>query len=159
MNFWGRNLKNLSSELESVPTRHHEQQFSVKTDNLEFFSLNLGKLPRYVQILVLITLRVLLKSHSGETSYLDGMIIFIETDPRVEFRIFIKCAINCNRLMVILRSYLTHKVLLCNWNLSFTCAMWEKVHLISYSVGLIHIFRYSIDIIRLLVFDIDMFML
>ena len=34
---------------ESAPPRYHVSQFSVKMDNFEFFGLNLGKLPNYVQ--------------------------------------------------------------------------------------------------------------
>ena len=34
---------------ESAPPRYHVSQFSVKTDYLEFFGLNLGKWPNYVQ--------------------------------------------------------------------------------------------------------------
>ena len=44
--FWGRYFKNLSVDQESTC---HVYQFSVKTDNFEFFGLNLGKLPRYMQ--------------------------------------------------------------------------------------------------------------
>ena len=47
--FWGRNFKNLSSDLESAPPRYHACQFSGKTKNFEFFGLNLGKLPNYVR--------------------------------------------------------------------------------------------------------------
>ena len=47
--FWGRNFKNLSTDSESAPPRYHVSQFSVKTDYLEFFGLNLGKWPNYVQ--------------------------------------------------------------------------------------------------------------
>ena len=34
---------------ESATPRYHVSQFSVKMDNFEFFGLNLGKLPNYVQ--------------------------------------------------------------------------------------------------------------
>ena len=47
--FWGRNFKNLSLDSESTPPKYHGCQFSVKMDNFKFFSLNLGKLPNYVQ--------------------------------------------------------------------------------------------------------------
>ena len=47
--FWGRNFKNLGLDSESAPPRYHVCQFSVKMDNFECFSLNLGKLPNYVQ--------------------------------------------------------------------------------------------------------------
>ena len=47
--FWGRNFKNLSADSRSAPPRDHVCQFSVKMDNFEFFDLNLGKLPNYVQ--------------------------------------------------------------------------------------------------------------
>ena len=46
--FWGWNFKNLSVDLESAPPRYHVCQFSGKTDNFEFFHLNLGKLPNYM---------------------------------------------------------------------------------------------------------------
>ena len=47
------------SESDSEPPRYHVCQFLVKTDNFEFFGLNLHKLPNYMQyIIVLITLRV-----------------------------------------------------------------------------------------------------
>ena len=55
---WGRDFKNLSTDSESTRLRYHACQFSVKTDNFEFFGIKLGKLPNYVQCLVLITLRV-----------------------------------------------------------------------------------------------------
>ena len=45
--FWDRNFKNLSPDSESAPPKYHVCQFSVKTDNFEFFHLNLGKLPNY----------------------------------------------------------------------------------------------------------------
>ena len=45
---WGRNFKTLSVDLESTPPKYHVCQFSVKMDNFEVFSLNLGKLPNYV---------------------------------------------------------------------------------------------------------------
>ena len=44
-----RNLKNLSPDSQIAPLRYHLCQFSVKTDNIKFFGLNLGKLPNYVQ--------------------------------------------------------------------------------------------------------------
>ena len=48
------------SESDSEPPRYHVCQFLVRTDNFEFFGLNLGKLSNYMQyIIVLITLRVL----------------------------------------------------------------------------------------------------
>ena len=47
--FWGRNFKNLSPDLESALPRYHECQFSVKTGNFKFFSLNIGELSNYVQ--------------------------------------------------------------------------------------------------------------
>ena len=47
--YLGRNFKNLSATLKSAPPRDHEYQFSVKMDSFEFFDLNLGKLPNYVQ--------------------------------------------------------------------------------------------------------------
>ena len=40
----GENIKNLSLDLESAPPRYHIGQFSNKTDNFEFFHLNLGKM-------------------------------------------------------------------------------------------------------------------
>ena len=46
--FWAQNFKNLSVDLESAPSRYHMYQFSGKTDNLEFFHLNFGKLPNYI---------------------------------------------------------------------------------------------------------------
>ena len=45
---WGRNFKNLSADLESAAPRYHVCQCSGKTDNIEFFHLNLGKLPNYM---------------------------------------------------------------------------------------------------------------
>ena len=47
--FWGRNFKNVNPVSESAPPRYHVCHFSVKTDNFEFFGLNLGKLPNYMQ--------------------------------------------------------------------------------------------------------------
>ena len=47
--FWGRNFKSLSPDLELVSPRYYACQFSGKTDNFELFDLNLGKLPNYVQ--------------------------------------------------------------------------------------------------------------
>ena len=47
--FWGRNFKNLSLDLESAPPGYHVCQFSVKMDNFEFFNLNLGKSPNDVR--------------------------------------------------------------------------------------------------------------
>ena len=47
--FWGWNFKILSADSRSAPPRDHVCQFSVKMDNFEFFDLNLGKLPNYVQ--------------------------------------------------------------------------------------------------------------
>ena len=49
MDFKNRNFKNLSPDSESAPPRYLERQFSAKTDNFEFFGLNLGKLLIYVQ--------------------------------------------------------------------------------------------------------------
>ena len=46
--FWGQNFKNLSPDSESAPPRYRMSQFSVKMNYLEFFGLNLGKLPNYV---------------------------------------------------------------------------------------------------------------
>ena len=62
MDFGVRNFKNLSPNSESAPPRYRGSQFSVKMNNFEFFGLNLGKLPNYVNILVLITLSVLQKA-------------------------------------------------------------------------------------------------
>ena len=48
--FWDRDFKNLSPNLESASPRYHKCQFSVKMDNFEeFFGLNLEKLPSYMQ--------------------------------------------------------------------------------------------------------------
>ena len=47
--FCGRNFKNLSLDSESTPLIYHMCQFSVKMDNFQFFGLNLGKLPNYLQ--------------------------------------------------------------------------------------------------------------
>ena len=47
--FWGHNFKNLSPDLISASPGYHVCQFSVKTDNFDFFGLNLGKFPNYVQ--------------------------------------------------------------------------------------------------------------
>ena len=38
--FWGRNFKNLSPDLESALQRYLVYQFSVKTDNFDFFGPN-----------------------------------------------------------------------------------------------------------------------
>ena len=45
----GSEFKNLSPDLKSVSPRYHVYQCSVRMDNFEFFGLNLGKLPNYVQ--------------------------------------------------------------------------------------------------------------
>ena len=42
------NFKNLSASSESASPRYNVCQFSGKTDNFEFFHLNLGKLPNYM---------------------------------------------------------------------------------------------------------------
>ena len=47
--FWDRNFKNLSADSKSAPPRDYMSQYSVKMDSFEFFGLNLGKLPNYVQ--------------------------------------------------------------------------------------------------------------
>ena len=47
--FLGWNLENRSLYSESAPPRYHVTQFSVKMYNFEFFGLNVGKLPNYVQ--------------------------------------------------------------------------------------------------------------
>ena len=44
--FWGQNFENLSLDLESAPPIYHV--YSGKTNNFEFFVLNLRKLPSYV---------------------------------------------------------------------------------------------------------------
>ena len=41
--FWGRNFKNLSPDSESALPRYHVCQFSVKTENFDFFGPNLPK--------------------------------------------------------------------------------------------------------------------
>ena len=46
---WSRNFKNLSLHSKSAPSIYHVCQFSVKMDSFNFFGLNLGKLPNYVQ--------------------------------------------------------------------------------------------------------------
>ena len=43
----GRNFKILSPDSESAAPIYHVCQFLGKTDNSEFFGLNLGKLPNY----------------------------------------------------------------------------------------------------------------
>ena len=45
----GRNFRDFSPDLESAPPRYHVCQFSVKTDNFEFFGRNLGQLPKYMR--------------------------------------------------------------------------------------------------------------
>ena len=45
--FWSQNLKNLSPDLESALPRYHVYQFSVKTDNFDFFDPNLSKKENY----------------------------------------------------------------------------------------------------------------
>ena len=47
--FFGSNFKNLSLDSESAPPKYHKSQFSIKMDNFEFFGLNLGKMPNYMQ--------------------------------------------------------------------------------------------------------------
>ena len=47
--FCDPNSKKLSPDSESATSRYHVSQFSVKTDNFEFFGLNLGKLPNYMR--------------------------------------------------------------------------------------------------------------
>ena len=47
--FWGRNFKNVILDSESTPPLYHVCQFSVRTDNIGFFDLILGRLPNYVQ--------------------------------------------------------------------------------------------------------------
>ena len=47
--YWGRNFKNISPDSDLAPPRYRVCQFSIKMENFEFFSLNLGKLPNYVQ--------------------------------------------------------------------------------------------------------------
>ena len=41
--FWGLNFKNVSLHPEPLPPRYHMWQCLGKTDNFEFFSLNLGR--------------------------------------------------------------------------------------------------------------------
>ena len=41
--FWGRNFKNLSLDLESASLRYYVHQFLDKTDNIEFLGTNLPK--------------------------------------------------------------------------------------------------------------------
>ena len=41
--FWGQNFKNRSPDSESALPRYHACQFSVKTDNFDFFCPNLPK--------------------------------------------------------------------------------------------------------------------
>ena len=41
--FGGRNLKNLNPDSESAPPRYHVCQFPGKTNNYDFFGLNLPK--------------------------------------------------------------------------------------------------------------------
>ena len=41
--FWGRNFKNQSPDSESAFPRYHVYQFSIKTDNFDFFGPNLPK--------------------------------------------------------------------------------------------------------------------
>ena len=58
--FCHRNFKNLIMNSKSTPPLYHVCQFSIKMDNIWFLDLDLGKLPNYVQyILVQILLRVL----------------------------------------------------------------------------------------------------
>ena len=47
--FWRWNFKSLSPYFDSAPPRYYVYQLSVKTNKFEFFGLNLGKLPKYVQ--------------------------------------------------------------------------------------------------------------
>ena len=47
--FWSQNFKNLSPDLGSASPTYQVCQFSIKLDNFEFFSLNLGELPNYVR--------------------------------------------------------------------------------------------------------------
>ena len=78
--FWGWDFKNLSADSRSAPSRDHVCQFSVKINNFEFFGLNLRKLPNYVDILVLIKLRVLQKARwrlkwAGWRRWVHGLVI------------------------------------------------------------------------------------
>ena len=41
---WSQNFKNLSPDSESALPRHHVCSFSVKTENFDFFGLNLPKM-------------------------------------------------------------------------------------------------------------------
>ena len=46
----GLEFQNFKSDfLESAPPNYHVCQFSAKADKFEFFGLNLGKLPNYMQ--------------------------------------------------------------------------------------------------------------
>ena len=47
--FWHQHFKNLSLGWESAPPRYYVSEFHVKMVKFETFSLNLGKLPNYVQ--------------------------------------------------------------------------------------------------------------
>ena len=58
--FWGRNFQNLSLDPESPPPNYLTCQFSVKTDNFEFFLPKFGEIALLHAIfLVLIMFRVL----------------------------------------------------------------------------------------------------
>ena len=50
--FWVKSFKNLSLDLESAPPIYHVFLFPIKIDNIDFFGLNLGKLPNYVRYFV-----------------------------------------------------------------------------------------------------------
>ena len=47
--FWGRNFKNLSLDLESTSPIYHVYQLSVKMDDFYIFGLNFGKFLNCVQ--------------------------------------------------------------------------------------------------------------
>ena len=59
LNFWPNGCFRFSAQvcpktdfyrdLESAPPRYHKCQFSVKTNNVEFFGLNLGKMPNFMR--------------------------------------------------------------------------------------------------------------
>ena len=74
--FWPNwpNFKNLGSDSESSPPRYDVRQFSVKTDNFEFFGRNLGKLSNYV---------LYIDSHNVEAvaeSWVEAEMSWVEVD-------------------------------------------------------------------------------
>ena len=79
--FWDQNFRNLSLDSESAPTIYHACQFSIKMDNFEFFGLNLGKLPNYVQYFGSNNTEGVAKSRvEAEMSWVEVEMSWVEVD-------------------------------------------------------------------------------